>query len=271
MSTKICNRIQVEKYFLGEIQGEERSALRLHLDTCAECQSQMANLESEKRNYLIAHPFREFAARRLPADASRGKRSLPRWLPALAGVAACLFVLPLIEKRMELARNPVGMETGPAINSEGIRTKGGAIFEFYCKRGGLVQAGLVSEVYQAGDELQFVYGGDGHSFVTLTSIDTNGLVSLYRPEGESLKVSLPVLPGPRQTLPFAVTLDAAPGSELFILIYSSSPLNGQGLETWLRGGFTRVSGNLDSLHISLFPPPIPKSRVMSLLLRKAKA
>lgn len=261
-----CNRVLLEKYFLGEGTDAEKRGMRSHLDGCADCQGLMAKLETERRDYLMVHPFREFAAKRLPAEKAARVASMPRWLPALAGVAACLLVLPFLTQRLELARNGAVQGTEDAV-----RMKGGPILEFYCKRDGMVQAGQATEAYRAGDELQFVYGGEGYAYITLASVDAKGLVSLYRPQGESLAVSLPAKPGDRQTLPFGVTLDDSPGSELFVLIYSSQPLTGDALESWLQGAFTRASGNLEALAGALPVPPGSRSVAKGLLLRKARA
>jgi Putative zinc-finger len=289
MPTKVCNQVLVERYFLNEIKGEEKSIFRLHLDGCADCRGQLDKLEIERRNYAMQFPFREFLAKpgiaermdriHLPGSKGNSKTTIPRWLPGLAGVAICLMVLPILEKRLELARGTNPSEAGSVIaetGSEamgGIRTKGEAILEFYCKRDGVILPGKVTEDYRAGDELQFVYAADGHAYITLASIDAQGLVSLYRPEGESLKVSLQSKPGHRQTLPFAVTLDNSPGSELFVLVYSPKPLNGEAVDGWLKEAFTRTSGNLESMASTMAPPGSPLSHtvVKSLLLRKSKA
>ena len=66
MPTEQCNRVQVERYFLGEGGSEEKRMTRSHLDGCAECRGRMAALENERREYLLIHPFREFAAKHPP-------------------------------------------------------------------------------------------------------------------------------------------------------------------------------------------------------------
>lgn len=277
MTTKVCNRVLVERYFLNELVGEKKNDLRQHLDNCADCQSLYNQLQIDSRNYAMTFPFREFVARpgmgerldRLDLCQENKVRGLkmPRWLPALAGIAVCLMVLPVLQNQLEQVR---GSKWSYA--ESGVRTKGEPILEFYCERDGVVHAGLETETYRAGDELQFVYAGASHgqsaSYVTLASIDAQGLVSLYRSEGESLRVSIPAKPGNRQPLPFSVTLDHSPGSEFFVLIYSSKPLDGERVDAWLKGAYTSASGNLELLDKSLAPPNSPKSMVKSLLLKK---
>ena len=155
--------------------------------------------------------------------------------------------------------------------ADGVRTKGGVALEFYYKRDSTVLPGSVAEVYRGGDELQFVYGGAGYTYVTLASIDVHGLVSVYRTEEESQTVSVAVKPGERQPFPFGVSLDNSPGSELFVLVYSATALTSESMINWMKNGFSKASGNLDSLSNSLPQPPSSGAKVKSLLVRKAKA
>ncbi|HKP96883.1 MAG TPA: hypothetical protein VJ385_14095 [Fibrobacteria bacterium] len=270
MLTEHCNRVLVERYFLGEGGAGEKRSVRLHLDGCAECRGLVSSLEKERRDYLLAHPYREFAAKHPPeGNAVRKSSSSPRWLPAVAGLAACLVLMPVVLR--------YGMR-GPVVAESGVRTKGGLVLEYYLKRGGSVTPGDASEAHRAGDELQFVYSAGGHAYVTLASIDARGHVSLYRSSGsapagaDSPPLSLPAAPGEKQALPFAVTLDDSPGSELFVMIFGSGPLTGGEVESWLTGAFTRASGNLEGL-VSLLPaPPGPAgAKVKTLLLRKSQA
>ncbi|MDB5051064.1 MAG: hypothetical protein JWO30_4135 [Fibrobacteres bacterium] len=268
MPTERCNRVLVERYFLGESGAEEKRAVRAHLDDCAQCRGHLSTLENERRDYLMAHPFREFAAKHLPEEKTGRKQSTaPRWLPALAGLVACLVLVPVVLR--------YGMR-GNVVTETGVRTKGGPVLEYYLKRGGAVTPGQTSELHRAGDELQFVYAAGSHAYVTLASIDSRGHVSLYgspqavRPARENppadsgiartggsdtLPVSLAAKAGEKQTLPFAVTLDDSPGSELFVMIFGSLPLTGGGVEGWLTEAYTRASGNLEGLVSRLSPPP----------------
>jgi hypothetical protein len=270
MPTEQCNRVLVERYFLGESGTEEKRSVRLHLDGCPECRGHMATLENGKREYLIAHPFREFAANHLPEGKAFRKTSMaPRWLPAFAGLAACLALLPVVVHYNQSAA---------VIGEDGIRTKGGTVLEYYVKRGESVTPGSTSEPYRPGDELQFVYVADSHAYVTLASIDTRGHVSLYKAEGANAPLSLAAEDGGKRPLPYAVTLDDSPGSELFVMIYGNAPLAGEAVEGWLMEAFTRASGNLEGLTSVLSPPPGSaggadkgKSEIKSLLLRKTQA
>jgi hypothetical protein len=281
MPTETCNRVLVERHFLGEGDAEEKRAARAHLDGCAGCRGRLAAFENERREYLLAHPFRDFAARHLPegiAERARPKRAFAssRWLPAAAGLAACLVLLPVLFK--------AGLKP-KAHSDEGIRAKGGALLEYYVKRGGAVTPGSPAEAYRPGDELQFVCASGSYAYVTLASIDSRGHVSLYRtPAGAqaptagargAAALSLPGKGGEKQSLPFAVTLDDSPGAELFVMIFGAAPLSGEAVESWLTGAYTRASGNLEALPSVLSPPPGSGDKapagIKTLLLRKTQA
>lgn len=262
MPTEQCNRVLVERYFLGEIPIEQKGPVLHHLDGCPDCRGLMATLENDKRIYLLEHPFREFAAKRLPEGKAAPSRAFnARWMMGLAGVAACLVILPVVFRSQDTATALVD-EGAPA--GEGIRTKGGTVLEYYLKRGGVVSPGTPAEPYRSGDELQFVYAAGGHPFVSLASIDSRGHVSLYKAEANAVPgpaagtapLSQAALEGERQPLPFAVTLDDSPGAELFVMVYGSGPLNDSAVESWLTEAYTRASGNLEGLTSVLSPPPL---------------
>jgi hypothetical protein len=277
MPTEKCDRVRLERYFLGDSGAEEKRSVKLHLDGCPDCRGRMAAFENERREYLLTHPFREFAAKHPGAvaggtmgagEALRRTFATSRWLPAAAGLAACLVLLPVF---MRLGVQPKG------ISETGIRTKGGPLLEYYLKRDGSVVPGQPSELLRAGDELQFVYAADSHAYVTLASIDARGHVSLYRTDAsaaDSLPISVPAASGAaadggadvktdvsadakKRALPFAVTLDDSPGSELFVMVFGAEPLSGSAVESWLMGAYTRASGNLEGMPSLLPPPPGP--------------
>lgn len=286
MSVERCNRVLVERYLLGEAREEEKSAARLHIDGCSACRDHMAAMENERREYLLAHPYREFAAAHPEAVSGspagrRGVRTAAgsrpewkslfghRWVPALAGLAVCLALIPAA---LRLQKPEPGIVSDVRLKGDDIRMKGGTLLEFYVKRGAEVKPGLASDSYRSGDELQFVYASGKQAYVTLASIDSRGHVSLYRGTAADAPLSHAAEAGESRPMPFGVTLDDSPGSELFIAIFGSEPLSGGAVESWLTEAFTRAAGNLDGLTSQLAPPPGPPgAEIKTLLLRKTQA
>jgi hypothetical protein len=274
MPSETCDRILIERYFLGEdAGGKKREAIR-HMEGCADCRGFLATLQTDKEVYLLEHPFRNMPLALLPARKYRWKTLLwsPRRLPVFAALAACLVLLPLVGRLDQVATSgpasPAGPDTLRLKGGPGDDPVGGPMLECYFKRQGQVQTGHPSMIFRAGDVLQFIYAADGFAFVSLASVDMRGKVSLYRPEPENPVVSQAVEPGGRRSLPFGVTLDATPGSELFVMIFSREPVRAGDCEAWLRDAAARAGGDLERAERSLPRAPGEGSAAKTLLLRK---
>ncbi len=75
----------------------------------------------------------------------------------------------------------------------------------------------------SGDILQVGYVAAGHAYGVVVSIDGGGLVTLHHPEFATLPA---VIGGEgRVDLPFAYTLDEAPGFERFVFVTSEEPID----------------------------------------------
>ncbi len=288
MPTDTCNRVLVERYALGEGGLELRQATRRHVDACAACRGLLTALETERRDYLTLHPFREFSARHLDGHRPVGKAVLeghaflPRWVPALAGLATCLLILPLVQHRLLNAYSDAFPNGASDVDPTGIRGKGVSssqgpgVMEYFFKRDGQVRPGGPGEAYRSGDELQFVYAGGGYAYVSLVSIDSRGAVSLYREAGatsaetsiENSAVSVKAKNERPQPLPFGVTLDDSPGSEFFVMVFSAAPIEAPVLQHWLEDAYTKSQNGLEGLSKSTLTPPVPKARIKTLLMRK---
>jgi hypothetical protein len=273
MPSETCDRIRVERYFLDEAVGEEKTATALHLESCPKCRERLASLTHERAAYLTAQPFSAFAARRLEKRSPSGRLlPMPRWLPALAGALACIAVVAVIKRPSGSGSvGPGPLAADESLPDDGIRTKGGLAFEFHYSRDGKVQAGDLGLEYRAGDVLQFVYSAGEYPYVSLASVDAGGTVSLYRHEGDLSKASLPAKPGKMESLPFSVTLDAAPVGELFVLVVSREPLESAKVEAWLDSAWNRASGELGRLERELAPPKPGGAEIKTLLVRKKAA
>lgn len=266
MPSDTCNRVRVERYFLEEATGEEKRETDVHLKGCPKCKEHLDFMFREQQAYLAVRPFSSFAAKHLEKKAPRFQLIPgPRWLPAVAGAMACLALLAVF-------RPDLGGSNGVSAVSETgdvTRAKGGEVFDFHFRRDGKLQEGTTANAFRAGDELQFVYSADKFAQVTLASVDVQGTVSLYRQEGNG-PASLPAKAGKLESFPFSVTLDAAPGSELFVLAMTQTPLETVAVEGWLEAAYKAAGGDLAKLEKSLKPPAAPHAAsVKTLLLKKA--
>lgn len=264
MPSETCNRVRVERYFLEEATGEEKRETDLHVKGCARCKEHLDFMFREQQAYLAVRPFSSFAAKHLEKKAPRFQLIPgPRWLPAVAGAMACLALLAVF-------RMPdLGGSRGVSEVADATRAKGGEVFDFHFRRDGKLKEGNIAEAYRAGDELQFVYSAGTFAQVTLASVDAEGTVSLYRQEGSG-PASLPAKSGKLESFPFSVTLDAAPGSELFVLSLTQSPLEIAAVEAWLGEAYKAAGGNLAKLEKDIkLPAAAQSSLIKTLLLKKA--
>lgn len=263
MPSEPCNRIRVERYFLEEATGEEKRETDLHVKGCARCKEHLDFMFREQQAYLAVRPFSSFAAKHLEKKAPRLQLIPgPRWLPAVAGAMACLALLAVF-------RMPdLGGTRGVSEVADVTRAKGGEVFDFHYRRDGKLHQGDIAEAYRAGDELQFVYSAGAFDQVTLASVDAEGTVSLYRQEGNG-PASLPAKAGKLESFPFSVTLDAAQGSELFVLTLTRTPLEIAAVEAWLGEAYKAAGGNLAKLEKDVKPPAAQPGLVKTVLLKKA--
>lgn len=266
MPSETCNRVRVERFFLEEAGADERKATDQHLKGCGRCQEHLDFLARERQAYLAVRPFTSFAAKHLEKKApalgfSFGPLFGSKWLPALGGALAVVALVAVL-------RYPGAdkLQGGSAIEDVGY--KGGEALSFHYSRDGKVQEGDAAAEYRAGDALQFTYDAGKKSHVALLSVDAQGKVSLYR-EGSG-PVSFAAQAGKVEAFPFSLTLDAAPGRELFVALFTNGPVEDAALEAWLSGAWKAAAGDLEALRKNLAAPAAaPKGVVKALLLKKA--
>lgn len=265
MPSESCNRIRVERYFLEEANADERKETDRHLQGCGRCQEHLDFLSRERHAYLAVRPFTSFAAKHLEKQApapgfSFGPLLGSKWLPVLGGALAVVALVAVIRFQGG------GMGEAPV---EDVAYKGGEALSFHYSRDGKVQEGDVAAEYRAGDALQFSYDAGKKSHVALLSVDAGGKVSLYR-DGSG-PVSFAAKAGKVEPFPFSLTLDAAPGHELFVALFSHGPVEDAALEAWLAGAYKAAAGDMEALRKHLAAPSAaPKGAVKALLLKKAQ-
>jgi hypothetical protein len=267
MKTEHPSRIDLERYFTGDLTGDDAGRVGLHAAECAECGRALAELEAERRRFLNVHPFEDLAfARKRPATVPAPKRVIgiagAPW-GAVAVVALLLMVVPVAT---------VVYKSSP---KDGIRYKGvsgisGASEEmsFLRMRDGEVKTGSADDIFREGDRLQVVYSHTEKHFAALFSVDNNGVISFYTGEAEGV-CSIPSDPGSDLTFPSSIVLDGARGEELVVMLVSDLPAAAADVRAWVRESSGGDYSDLSHIESALRRnSPIPGARVSSMRIRK---
>ena len=259
--TTTCGRLDLERYVGGELDPEQAEAVRHHCESCADCSSYMAMLQAEKEEFLSNHPFSSFKRAHAPVVELPWYRSIRFSMPQPAIVAVgavilvTLAVLPVVNNRQ--MRRP-----------DTVRFKGSPPLSFIYKRDGATLPGNLSERYREGDRIQVTCPPTRYGFVSLFSIDSRGTVSFYHPETGSGFCSVHVTPNEPFEFPGSIELDATPGGELVIALFSSEKLATATVRDWLGTQFA-AEADLGSLNTRLLGGTGPSGgETSTLLLRK---
>lgn len=112
--------------------------------------------------------------------------------------------------------------TGSVTNGSTVRSKGDAVtFLIHRKRNGSAQRLGSGDTVTAGDMLQISVEAQHLTYLCIVSIDSIGTLTPHLPETPARAVV--VDSGMRMVLPHAYELDASPGYERFLLVWSPAP------------------------------------------------
>jgi hypothetical protein len=273
METKHPSKIDLERYFAGDLPGEDAGRVSRHAEECAECGRALAELEAERRRFLNVHPFEDLALGRGSVQKRLPAVSTPKRFIGLAGapwgaVAVVALLLMVV---------PVATVVYKSSPKDGIRYKGvsgisGASEEmsFLRMRDGEVKTGSVSDIFREGDRLQVVYSHAEKHFAALFSVDNNGVISFYTGEADGEGVcSIPADSGGGLTFPSSIVLDGARGEELVVMLVSDLPATAVGVREWVRKSSGDDYRDLSKIEDALRKNRlIPGARVSSMRIRK---
>jgi len=223
-----CKRLVLERYMAGEIEETERREARRHIDSCSACSSLVAQLASERTEFLEHHPFSSFAGALDQVDKLTWYRSLlitlgkPVFVPVYGIVLLLLFVVPL-------------QFTGKRFH---VAFKGAPALSFYYQRGEIMREGFANQRFRANDRIQVAYSLTRSCYVALISVDSRGIVSFYHPEPEATTCSVSSKAGNHLFFPGSVILDATQGDELVIALFSDNALQTRDVASWIKGQFS---------------------------------
>ncbi len=202
---------------LEQFAANEATALtatqRAHTETCADCAGYLRELRAFQAEFFAKQPEALFAAkltRRLDAQASKR----PWWRQAFGPALAAAAVLGLV----------VWLSSRPTPSPDVIE-KGATRFTAVFRREGTEAQALSSRsLLRTGDQLRFGYRAPREGHLVVLNRDGRGAVSSFVPLGAGAPVR--VAPSERLiTLPGTVVLDAAPGPQWLVAVFSESELN----------------------------------------------
>ncbi len=196
-------RVRLEAHSAGE-----EPALAAHVTSCPHCGPYVSSLRSNSEAYVRARPpemFLQQLDRRPPPAKARF------WWPALLGAALSVGVVTLL------------LWPDPAPDS---KIKGDS-FQIFLKRGEADPTPVrMDQSVRPGDRLRFAYDAPVAGWLAVFELDGTEEVELRT--SRELSAGTTILSG-------AAELDAAPGPEWFVAVFSAKPLDLEALSAQLKG------------------------------------
>lgn len=206
----------LEALSAGENPGE---AITKHVDGCADCHGYVSALVEERDAFNRMRPPEQFLARLERREKAKPARSswFTRFLPAVALAGLALVVVTQL----------------PDDKSNGVLVKGDELRVVY-RRGETAEPVQVQEDarLRAGDALRFSFDAPEDGHLLILDLDGTGSASVFYPMSGTR--SAPIKEGDKTFLPGSVVLDAAPGPEWLVAVFSPKPLDAAPLLAQLR-------------------------------------
>ncbi|MBF5041648.1 DUF4384 domain-containing protein [Aggregicoccus sp. 17bor-14] len=196
---------------------------RAHVQACPDCSAQLQALQSAQAAFLQARPPERFLRQVERREEAPKPSRLPRLLPLIGGLLVPLVAIVLFAPRG--GQHPH--------EDPGVTLKGGGL-RVAVARGGSGAPELLENdgAVRAGDALRFSYEAPGPGHLLVLELDGRGEASVFHPFNGA--TSTPLAAGQRDFLPGSVVLDAAPGPELLVAVFSPRPLEAAPLLEQLR-------------------------------------
>lgn len=221
MTQKCPKPLDLVTYFLeGSSEG---GGLGEHVRSCPSCQTQIQELEAERKAFLVRHPFSSFwhsieeRTSRRPSALSRFWKSLisANGLRAAAATASVAVFMIIVLGRF--GQTPT--------RSPDILTKGGVGIDFYVAStdGNPPTRGKSGMSLPTGSALQFVYSTSApDNQLLLVGVEADGTLTVYHPFNGSSSVSVKL--GNRVNLSQALSWQPQSAYERFYAIFSKEPV-----------------------------------------------
>jgi hypothetical protein len=209
--------LELHRFRLGELDPDEHSRVRSHLDGCDRCTERLAVQQAERK---------AFAARQLPSallEAERpqpANRSMMRFFGPAALIVVAAAALVIATPFDTLA------PLDPIVDE--VRPKGDLPdLELWLNTDVGPRPLRAGERLATGDTVQMLFRPAGASWVTLAGKDGSGTLEVWgtaEPIGDHL-----------QPAPFALTLDETAGPQHFFIVSFDSPLDASGVSSAIEG------------------------------------
>ena len=195
--------LQLDRLLLGSDDPETAA----HLKECDDCRTHVGRCEMPAP---VPSGTRERATRSVLLIRLR------RWLLGVSGAALVTML--------------IGMAVRRAPIPDLVTAKGSPSVAVYVKHGDAVSLWDGSAPLSPGDGVQLKVAASGFSRVTVASLAASRVVELYAGDLEARGET---------TLPRSWTLDAEPGPEVMLIVFSRFPLSSSELQT-VRDGLPRT-------------------------------
>ena len=224
MKTAKISALMMERYRLGELDGEDKKLVEETLARDENFRSSLENLAVSDRELRMKFPINTIIDNKSPR-LRRFRFSHPF---RLAGIAAALLVCILLPVLYYSRSASLVNDSGMVLVSDTMQDRAkGAVrpdFELSLFLKGAEDAPLAeNSLLYEGDTVQLAYRiPEGVQYGVIFSIDGRSEVTLHYPYSRGQSSQL--VSGRRTLLEEAYTLDDSPGYEIFVLVASPEPL-----------------------------------------------
>lgn len=205
------NTLALHQLRLGELGPAEKALADAHLAACPRCRER-AGVQQAARARFEAAPVPPVLLA-LSTPANRPHRRATAAATSLVAMAAALWLVVASALR--------------APTDDGVRTRGEApALELWFRSDAGVRVVHPEDRLGEGDVVQLKYGTDGAAFAVVAGRDLDGAIEVYG--------ALP-LQAALTEAPFALTLDATPGTQEFFLVTGGSSFGADEARAAIRG------------------------------------
>ncbi|KMQ52891.1 hypothetical protein CHISP_0112 [Chitinispirillum alkaliphilum] len=255
-------RLTLQKFFTGELRGEEVEKIKSHIEGCSHCSSYIDELEAEQKRFLNLHPFEQLEPKR---SETKSRFSIPDLFAAKGHPLYALSAILLLT----LVSIPLLILTMGGNDEEMFRYRGSSQLQFFYDRAGVISRGSLSQEFMAGDRIQILYEYSGFSHVSLFSIDNLGNIYFYQPDQGDSYPSVPADTGNHNYFPSSIILDDKGRGELIVLLHSNRMVKTEELRSWIKGHSGYVKADLSLLERELKNNPLfGQGAVYTMLINK---